>query len=131
MTENLRNAIEIINRGNAEEIPYDEQLLIDWLDDKVEAKNKIKEIRTASPLGVSMGVFKETPGKYEVEIDTCDWLDERSANEVHIFCGLEILAKVVGAEITERRHCVDNFRCEFKYKGITFFELHDAGRKLK
>ena len=132
MTDNLYKAIEIADRGNGGEILYDENLIVDWLDDKVDVINKVLEIYKASPQSLCMGDFDEKDGKYATEIETCAWLWDISKKEVFIFKGIKILADVVGAELFNEPHCQDKNLCfYFNYKGVKFYELCDIGEKLR
>ena len=132
MTDNLYKAVEIADRGNGEEIPYDESLIVDWLDDKVEVINKVYELYKACPSCLYMGEFDNKEGEYQTNIDTCAWLHDVSKKEVFIYRGIKILADAVGAELFNEPYIQDkNIRFYFNYRGAQFFELCDIGEELR
>lgn len=137
MTDNLYRAVELADRGNGDEIPYDKSLIIDWMDDKVETLNKVIDLYKASPQRLEMGEFDEKTGDYQTRIDTVMWMSN-ALSEVFISRGLKILADAVGATISVAPFCkredgegYRNERHYFTYKGIEFFELCDIGKELR
>ena len=130
MTEQLQEAIEKANRS--EDIAYDDSLLVDWLDDKAERLNKIKEQLVKTPEELHIGKFDINKGKYETEIETCYFDDPRKYRECHIYSGIEKLAAAVNKPLAVRTHLDEKDNCfYFNYKGIEFFELCDFGKELR
>ena len=127
MTDLLRDAIKMSE--NDEDINIVDQVLVDWLDDKVEAMNKIKEAVEASPKGCFMGTI--VGGDYEVSVETCGWGNVYRP-EVHIFQGIKHLADAVGEEVTHEEYlsCGKDVYY-FSYRGIKFFELCDPGEEAR
>ena len=137
MTERLQKAYML--RGQEKDIPVDKQLVIEWIDDKVDTLLKMQELVNNSPESLSMGKLIERKGEYETEIDTCAWdVGNMELRKCFIHRGIRPLADAVGEKIyTEDagesvvnpnikmvRHC-------FKYRGIKFYELEDEGKEPK
>ena len=137
MTDRLYKAIELAERENEHsEISYDEGLILDWLDDKVDVINKVEELYKASPATLNMVEFDESGEKHAVDIETCAWMSE-AKREVFIFSGIAKLAKIAGQELFERPYCKREDgsyeeKCYyFFYKEVQFFQLCGYDENLR
>ena len=95
---------------------------------------KMQRLIKESPVTICMGELKD--GEYSTVVDTCLWnVESFKLDNCHIFRGLETLADAVGAEITRRIYggptnkLHETIVFEFKYRGITFFQLERATLK--
>lgn len=126
MTDILITALNMADKDD--DIPIDDQILVDWLNDKVEVLGVINAAIKNSPKSCYMGTIID--GEYEVEVDACGWVD-RTVDEVHIFQGIKYLAEAVGAEINQRPFLDTKVEYFFTYRYIKFFEICDAGEELR
>lgn len=129
MTDRLKEAVKLAEEEQI--VPISDELIVDWLDDKVETLKKIIKIIRSSPESLYMGKLDTFLGRYEVQIETCGFYEYnlRDAQNLHIYAGIERLAKAVNAKI-RREDFGDkgNSDCYFFfYKDIKIFELCNKG----
>lgn len=115
-----------------EDVEPNNKILIDWINDKVDALYQMQRLIKESPDHICIGKLKY--GDYETEIKACAWTieDQSFLREFHIYKGLKALADAVGAEITHKPHggTPEQYReaidYEFTYRGIRFFQIEYA-----
>ena len=129
MTELMLRNINLVKEDK--DVPIDNQCLVDWLDDKVDALEMIRQIVTATDHDCYMGRLDERLGEYEMQIESCAW-NSRAVMECHIYQGIRHLANAVGQELT-----VEPFQegesevGYFMYRGVKFFELRNIGEEFR
>lgn len=129
MTELLREAIDkVVTDQN---IDNTDELVKEWMDDKVYRLQAIRDLYRASPTMLGLGEFDEVKGEYPEVIETCAWMTKADM-EVHIYQGLDRLARAIGAEIQQRVAGPDGHKNHyFNYKGVEFFEITQPGEALR
>lgn len=129
MTGILREAIN--KAVTDQDIQYDDKLVLEWMDDKVYKLHAMQDICKASPAVLELGKFDPEKGRHEQIIETCAW-DKQVPLELHMFAGLEILAKAAGVKMLTRacgtKGAVIHY---FMYKDVEFYEITDAGEALR
>lgn len=120
MTKRLVKALKLAEQEK--NVPMDDALILDWMDEKVDLLKKVQDLYAESPERLDLGELNEETGDYQVEIDTCAWR-KNAINEVHIYNGIEYLAKVAGAELQVSPYTEDRFCHYFMYRDVEFFEL--------
>ena len=126
MTKRLLEALNLVEQEK--NVPMEDALILDWMDEKVDLLKRVQELYEESPWRLDLGDLKES-GKYPVEIETCAW-KKNAVNEVHIYIGIEYLAKAAGAELQVRPFAEDSFCHYFKYRDVEFFELSQKEDEL-
>jgi len=120
MTKRLVKALKLAEQEK--NVPMNDAVILDWMDEKVDLLKKVQELYAESPERLDLGELNEETGDYQVEIEICAWR-KNAINEVHIYKGIEYLAKVAGAELKVSPYTEDRFCHSFEYKEIVFFEL--------
>lgn len=128
MTDLLKKAIK--SAVCDVDIKDDDQLVLDWMDDKVYRLELVEEIFKASPESLPLGQFDEVQGGYPIHLETCTF--GKDLNEVHIYRGLERMARAYSQIIIKEEFIPDKTDIYyFMYKGIKFYELTDKDKPLK
>ena len=129
MTKMLTDAIDKAVRD--EDILYDDKLVLEWMDDMAYRLHAVKDLYKAAAQVLPLGKYVKETESHQLSVETCAW-ETKAVMEVHIYKGLEILAKAAGAQILTRgigsHNSVAHF---FHYKDIEFFEITEAGQPLK
>ena len=128
MTKRLRDAV--FNTTNKQEVEYDTQLILDWMDDKVYMLDAVKNIFEGSPDMIGIGTYDEIRERHTHQIETCSWVPT-TLDEVHVFRGLPLLAGAAGLQIKTKPHTAKSVCHYIEYKGVEFFELTEAGETLR
>lgn len=128
MTNRLKEAIT--NTTLKQEVPFDNQLILDWMDDKVYKLEAIKDIFAGSPDMIGIGSYDEVTERHTHQIETCSWVPT-TLDEVHVYRGLPLLAGAAGLEIKTKPHTAKSVCHYIEYKGVEFFELTEAGETLR
>ena len=129
MTKMLREAIDKAMRD--EDIIYDDKLVLEWMDDMAGRLNAVQDIYRAAPKVLYLGKYIPETGSHQVSIDTCAW-ESQAVMEVHIYKGLEILAKAAGVRMLTRA-CGDkgSVMHYFHYKDVEFYSITAPGEALR
>ena len=101
------------------------ELVEAWLDEKIEVKEQIDRIFRHHNYGLVWGDFDEHKGDYQHEVEICGMTCD-STKELHIYSGIDLLAKLLGEELTERKYTYEGqTRIEYSipYKGRRLFQL--------
>lgn len=129
MTDRLKEAWETWEekKGNLDRIEESDELIRDWLDDKVDAIIAVNKIYEESPKYLCMGEFEPDKGEYEVEICTCDYGRYADVLQWQIYKGIKRLAAAVDKPL--KVEPLKNYGKEysFLYRNIQFFEIEKEG----
>ena len=98
MTESLDKVKQLYDERQT--IPYDKNLIIEWMDNKVETLRKVKALYADSPEFLFMGEFDEKEG-YPTKIDTTMWMSN-AREDVHLHKGLQVLADALNVGIEKK-----------------------------
>ena len=128
MMELLRQAVE--NTAKEAEVEYSDQLIIDWMDEKVYKLESIKALYEATIDRIGIGSYDKKEYRYPEEMELCGWIPT-NLNEVHVYRGVSLLAKASGAPIKTEVHTSDSVCHYIIYKGIKFFEITRSGEALR
>lgn len=109
---NKEKYMELYDRD--ENIDLTDEDIVEWLDGIV---NPIIEL-SKNDYSLCWGVLED--GNYSSEICVC-----RDDKRLHIFSGIDMLAKAVGETLTYRKRDDDEYPHEysFEYKGVHIFEI--------
>ena len=114
-----------------EDVQQDDKLVLEWMDDIVYRLHAVQELYNAAAQKLPLGKYDVDKDAYEENIELCAW-DRQAVMEAHIYKGLEILAKVAGAQILTRGVGTKGSVCHyFIYKDVEFFEITEAGEILR
>lgn len=129
MTKMLSEAIDKAIRD--EDIIYDDRLVLEWMDDMVGRLSAVQDIYKAAPKVLYLGKYIPETDSHQLSINTCAW-ESQAVMEVHIYQGLEILAKAAGAKMLTRA-CGDkgNVMHYFHYKDVEFYSITNPGEALR
>ena len=128
MMELLRQAVE--NTAKEAEVEYSDQLVIDWMDEKVYKLESIKALYEATIDRIGIGTYDRKEYRYTEELELCAWTPT-NLSEVHLYKGLSLLAKVSGTPIKTEVHTTETVCHYIIYKGIKFFEITRSGEALR
>lgn len=129
MTELMLRNINLVKEDK--DVPIDNQCLVDWMDDKVDALEMIRQIVNATDHDCYMGHLNPSLGEYEMQIESCAW-KSMAEKKCHIYQGVRHLANAVGQELTVEPFIEDqNEVGYFVYRGVKFFELRNIGEEFR
>lgn len=129
MTKMLSEAIDKAIRD--EDIIYNDRLVLEWMDDMVGRLSAVQDIYKAAPKVLYLGKYIPETDSHQLSINTCAW-ESQAVMEVHIYQGLEILAKAAGAQMLTRA-CggKGNVMHYFHYKDVEFYSITSPGEALR
>ena len=106
-------------KSEPEEIQFSEADVIEYADKIVDAVLVLDDALYQVEFG------KLEDGKYENTIYPCDIRNTRDEIEVHIFKGIDLLAKATGNTLTrkERPDSLYPYELVMYYRGVRFFQL--------
>ena len=106
-------------KSEPEEIQFSEADVIEYADKIVDAVLVLDD----AVYRVEFGKLED--GKYENTIYPCDIRNTRDEIEVHIFKGIDLLAKATGNTLTrkERHDSLYPYELVMYYRGVRFFQL--------
>ena len=129
MTKVLREAIEKAIKD--EDIQCTDELVLEWMDDMVYRLHAVKDIYNGAAKVLWLGKYDPETGDHQQMIDTCGW-DVQADMDIHIYRGLEILAKAAGAQMLTRacgtKGSVLHY---FHYKDVEFYEITEPDEALR
>lgn len=103
------------------------ELMEEWLDEKIEVQRTINEYLEKHNRYFSWGNLDVAEGDYQYSISVCgQQVDPFYREEMHIYSGIENIAKILGCELTERNRKGDReipWEYHMNYKGYDLFEI--------
>lgn len=128
MTELLRQAVE--NMKNDVEVQYSDQLILEWMDEKVYRLETIKDLYQSTTDNLGIGAYDNDRMDFDEELELCGWVP-RDLDQCFMYRGLPVLSRATGIQIRTEPHTADSVSHYIIYKGIKFYELTRSGELLR